>query len=94
MSPPRICRRCLVSGRVQGVFYRATVARRARELGVDGHACNLPDGRVEVLACGPPAAIESFMSALWAGSTSSRVSEVAVEEVADPGDSVRGFATR
>ena len=65
----RIRVRALVSGRVQGVFYRATVARRARELGIDGYAENLADGRVEVLACGSPAALEAFISALWTGST-------------------------
>ena len=47
-----VCKKCLVGGRVQGVFYRATAARRARELGIRGHARNLPDGHVEVLACG------------------------------------------
>ena len=94
MSATRVCRRCLVSGRVQGVFYRATVARRARELGIDGYARNLPDGRVEVLACGAPVDLESFMAALWAGSTSSKVNDVATEEVAEPGAAVRGFATR
>jgi acylphosphatase len=94
LSATRVCRRCLVSGRVQGVFYRATVARQARELGIDGYARNLPDGRVEVLACGAPAHLESFMAALWAGSTSSKVSDVATEEVAEPGEAVRGFATR
>ena len=40
-----IAKKCLVGGRVQGVFYRATAAHRARELGVTGHALNLPDGR-------------------------------------------------
>jgi acylphosphatase len=94
LSETRVCRRCLVSGRVQGVFYRATVARRARELGVDGFAHNLPDGRVAVLACGPPAAIESFMAALWTGSSASKVSDVSTEAVEEPGGSVRGFATR
>jgi TolB protein len=43
-----IGRRCYVSGRVQGVFYRASAAQRARELELRGHARNLPDGRVEV----------------------------------------------
>ena len=42
-----IARRCHVSGRVQGVFYRASTRQRARELGVTGYARNLPDGRVE-----------------------------------------------
>lgn len=93
MTATRVCRRCLVSGRVQGVFYRATVARRARELGIDGHARNLPDGRVEVLACGPPGAIESFMSALWKGSSASHVTEVSAEPVDEPPDATGGFAT-
>ena len=44
-----VCKRCLVGGRVQGVFYRATAARRARELGIHGYARNLSDGRVEVM---------------------------------------------
>jgi acylphosphatase len=94
LSATRVCRRCLVSGRVQGVFYRATVARRARELGIDGYARNLPDGRVEVLACGPAAALESFIAALWAGSTASKVNDVASEEMAEPAEAARGFVTR
>src|SRR5437762_7157132 len=40
-----ICKKCLVIGRVQGVFYRHTAARRAQELGVSGYAHNLADGR-------------------------------------------------
>ena len=64
-----VCKKCLVGGRVQGVFYRATAARRARELGIHGHARNLPDGRVEVLACGhePDTRLEALLAA--AGST-------------------------
>ena len=49
-----IARRCLVAGRVQGVFYRASTRARAEALGVTGYARNLADGRVEVLACGEP----------------------------------------
>jgi acylphosphatase len=93
LSDARTCRRCLISGRVQGVFYRATIARRARELGVDGYARNLPDGRVEVLACGPHAAVERFMAALWAGSSASKVSHVSAETVEEPAGAPRGFAT-
>ena len=46
------CRRCLVAGRVQGVFFRASTREQAARLGVTGYARNLPDGRVEVVACG------------------------------------------
>lgn len=76
-----IARRCLVSGRVQGVYYRATAARRASELGVTGCARNLPDGRVEVLVFGDAAAVDSFVAWLWTGSTASRVVAVDSEEL-------------
>ena len=46
------CRRFVVSGRVRGVWYRASTRRFAESLGLSGHALNLPDGRVEVLALG------------------------------------------
>jgi acylphosphatase len=78
-----ICRKSLVSGRVQGVFYRATTAHRARELGIRGYATNLPDGRVEVLACGDAKVVDEFVKWLWIGSTASKVTAVEVEEL-DP----------
>jgi acylphosphatase len=71
-----ICRRSFVSGRVQGVFYRATCVKQAVSLGLTGHARNLPDGRVEVLACGEPAAVEQFIAWLWEGSPASKVTGV------------------
>ena len=75
-----ICRRYFVAGRVQGVFYRATAARHARELRIRGSAVNLPDGRVEVLAYGPEEALEELVKRLWIGSSASKVTSV---EVAD-----------
>ena len=78
-----ICRRSFVSGRVQGVFYRATCVRKAQESGVTGYARNLPDGRVEVLACGDAASVEAFIAWLWVGSASSKVTAVETSEV-DP----------
>ena len=78
-----IARRCLVSGRVQGVFYRASTRARAESLGVTGHARNLRDGRVEVLACGESAAVEALCQWLWQGSPASSVSAVEVD-VVDP----------
>jgi len=44
--------RFYISGRVQGVFFRASTRREAERLGVRGWAINLPDGRMEVLAVG------------------------------------------
>jgi acylphosphatase len=76
-----ICRKCLVGGRVQGVFYRATAARRAAELAIRGYARNLPDGRVEVLALGEEAAVAEFVRWLWTGSSASRVTTVEVQEL-------------
>jgi acylphosphatase len=71
-----ICRRSFVSGRVQGVFYRATCVRKAQSLGLTGFARNLADGRVEVLACGDAAAVDTFVAWLWEGSPACRVTAV------------------
>jgi acylphosphatase len=78
-----ICRRSFVSGRVQGVFYRATCCAKAEALGLAGYARNLADGRVEVLACGEEAAVVAFVAWLWEGSPASKVTDVATEH-ADP----------
>lgn len=88
--------RCWVAGRVQGVCYRASTARRARELGVTGHARNLPDGRVEVLACGSSAGVHALCDWLWQGSPASHVVTVEVEPVSAEalGERPREFTTR
>ena len=77
-----ICKKCLVAGRVQGVFYRATAARRAHELAVRGYARNLPDGRVEVLAHGEEESVRIFVDWLWTGSSASKVTSVEVSDLA------------
>lgn len=71
--------RCLVSGRVQGVFYRAATAEQARHLRLDGWAKNLPDGRVEVVAAGDVDAVAELAQWLWNGSPAADVSAVSVE---------------
>ncbi|MCU0758151.1 MAG: acylphosphatase [Steroidobacteraceae bacterium] len=88
-----IARRCIVSGRVQGVFYRKSAQARARELGVRGHARNLADGRVEVLAVGEPAAVETFVAWLWQGSSASKVTGVEVELLDAGALQLPGFST-
>ncbi len=67
---------------MQGVYYRATAARHARELQVTGYAVNLPDGRVEVVAYGSEAALEEFLRRLWIGSSASKVTAVETEIIA------------
>jgi acylphosphatase len=88
-----ICRKYLVGGRVQGVFYRATAARYARELHITGYARNLPDGRVEVLACGSGAALEELLKRLWIGSSASKVTAVEVADATPAADLPADFTT-
>ena len=82
-----------MGGRVQGVFYRATAARRAQELGIRGHARNLPDGRVEVLACGEGAAVDTFVSWLWIGSSACQVTSVEARDAPVDARLPAGFHT-
>ena len=55
----------LIKGKVQGVFYRATAARIARRLGLDGFVQNLSDGRVRIVAEGSEKKLERLKD--WAG---------------------------
>jgi acylphosphatase len=68
--------RFLVSGKVQGVCFRAATRDEARRLGLRGHARNLPDGRVEVLAAGKAAALDALMQWLQHGPPLARVDGV------------------
>ncbi|MGA8277984.1 MAG: acylphosphatase [Rhodanobacteraceae bacterium] len=75
------CVRFLVSGHVQGVSFRASAAAEARRLGIGGHARNLADGRVEVMACGEAAALDALQTWLKAGTTHARVASVSRTEL-------------
>jgi acylphosphatase len=75
------CRRFHVSGHVQGVFFRASTRQQALALGLTGYARNLPDGRVEVLACGDTAALQSLHAWLREGPAQARVSDVQCVDV-------------
>jgi acylphosphatase len=83
--------RFLVSGRVQGVAFRAYTRAQANALELRGHARNLSDGRVEVLAIGDAAAIERLAEWLQHGPPLARVDAVAREAV-DPAPELQGFA--
>jgi acylphosphatase len=85
----RIRAHVFVSGRVQGVYYRATTRDTARERGVAGWVRNLDDGRVEAVFEGTEAAVESMIEWCHTGSPKARVDDVSVE-YGDP-DGVEGF---
>lgn len=76
-----VCRLCTVQGRVQGVFFRASTQREALRLGLQGHAVNLANGGVEVLACGSSAAVEQLEAWLWEGPPGARVDSVVCHSV-------------
>lgn len=75
--------RFLVAGLVQGVNFRASTRACARRLGLNGYAKNLPDGRVEVLACGDAAAIARLEAWLRDGPPAARVDALAREDLAE-----------
>ena len=81
--------RCIVSGRVQGVWFRDTTRRKALELGLSGSARNLPDGSVEVIVYGDEEVISGFKEWLWQGSSHSLVSSVECQTF--DGDVAAGF---
>ena len=77
----QLCKKCRVTGRVQGVFFRDTTRSKAFELGVSGSAVNLRDGSVEVIAWGSPNDVEALCQWLWQGSDMARVDAVECEAV-------------
>jgi acylphosphatase len=80
----------LVSGRVQGVGYRAAARDRANQLGLDGFARNLWDGRVEIVAEGPADRVDTFLAWNETGPIGARVTSLTVEDEA-PTDETTGF---
>jgi acylphosphatase len=79
------CKHCLVSGRVQGVAFRYYTRKEALHLNLTGWVRNLPDGRVEVWACGEIAAVTKFCDWLSQGPTLAQVIDVQCQTVATRG---------
>jgi acylphosphatase len=75
--------RFFVSGRVQGVFFRASTRNEALRLGLVGYARNLADGRVEVLAQGEAVALTGLEAWLRQGPPMARVDALQREPVED-----------
>jgi protein-L-isoaspartate(D-aspartate) O-methyltransferase len=82
-----------VSGRVQGVYYRASTQREARRLGVGGYAKNLRDGSVEVWAQGDGAAVDALVAWCRGGPPRAEVTRLETEDV-DPEPGIDRFEVR
>lgn len=76
-----------VSGQVQGVFFRAETARRARELRLGGFVRNTPDGRVEATFEGDADGVDSMVEWCRHGPPLAVVDDVEVKEESPRGDS-------
>ena len=79
-----------MTGRVQGVGFRAATRDKALALGLAGWARNRPDGSVELLAEGPGAAVAAFLLWCQSGPSLARVDDCYVTE-GEPGGRLTGF---
>lgn len=82
----------VVSGRVQGVWYRGSAQERARSLGVAGWARNRPDGTVELVLEGEQAAVAALLAWCRRGPAGAAVEDVAVKWESPRGE--HGFSVR
>ena len=76
-----LCRLFTIKGRVQGVFFRDSTRRIAQALGLSGYAINLPNGNVEVLACGESESVDELAAWLQDGPPMARVDEVIAGDI-------------
>ena len=70
----------IVSGKVQGVFFRQSTKELAATLNLTGHVRNLPDDTVEIIATGIPEQIEQLVTWCWSGPPKAKVTNVEVKE--------------
>ena len=82
----RVRVRAVVTGRVQGVWYRESCRREAEALGVSGVVRNTPGGNVEIEAEGPRRAVDALLRWAHAGPPAARVGQVTVEDLPLRGD--------
>lgn len=80
----------LVSGRVQGVYFRLFTQNKAKHFSIKGYAKNLPDGRVEIVAEAGNLAIEKFIKWCHKGPITARVDHVEVTEL-QPEEALTSF---
>ena len=88
-----IGRRVFYEGRVQGVGFRWTTKNLARGYEVTGSVRNLPDGRVEMQACGDTDEVDAFIEAIEESDLKSHIKKVDVQVIAPPAG-IAGFEIR
>ena len=76
----KICKRSLISGRVQGVSFPYYTCKKAITLGLIGSVKNLPDGRIEAFIQGDRPVVEAMSYWLWEGSPDAQVDAVETED--------------
>jgi acylphosphatase len=82
-----VCRQVVVSGRVQGVFYRRSCQRAADAAGVTGWVANRPDGSVEAVLEGPAGAVDEVLRWMGTGPRDAEVTHLEVHDRAPTGAS-------
>ena len=93
MTPSaRIAKHVLVSGLVQGVWFRGWTVENAQARGLHGWVRNRPDGTVEAVFAGPSDLVDDMIAACRKGPTAARVAAVAHSPARDEG--WRNFAQR
>lgn len=75
-----IARRCVISGKVQGVWFRAWTVQEATKLGLRGWVRNRADGSVEALLAGPAEKVEAMIALCHEGPRAARVSSVTASD--------------
>jgi len=86
-------KKIIITGRVQGVCYRAYTQENANRLGLEGHVRNLPDGSVEII-CKDSKNMEEFVILLKKGSPWSRVDEITISSIHLEQEEMTGFVIK
>lgn len=87
-----IRRHLVITGRVQGVFYRGWMKEQASALGIDGWVRNRPEGSVEAVVAGAPEAVEAIIARCRQGPSAARVDHIAINEAS--AEDLEGFEQR
>jgi acylphosphatase len=75
------CIHCIISGQVQGVYFRASTTTQAKKLHLTGWVRNLPSGQVEIIACGDQANLAKLLQWLQQGPPLAKVSALSQQEI-------------